>query len=546
MFYLVFLPTSFSNAQVSTTGDLTNFTNQATGTTSTWQNAGSIGQPLTCWAYGDPGYCGPNPRVAAWGTGSNIINYSYGLVDLHQLVNIKNALPNTGTGLQVNGFNFGFTAKNGNGWDDGRQDYLMAYVKFYDAANSKVLENYTYNQNSRYNWTTFRYSETFATPYASSSLGNAQFGFVGKDNNGWMGPYGPEIQNTYFNLKYSVDPCATNVLSSPSCPGYLDALAKITVAPVNAVSTPTAPTGDPLPLPGSPTTTGPVVQVSQPVSQPVNNPATTQERNSGGPANLSFALNLVSRNANRERALAQQVVTSSIAEAQSASDKTQQQAIAIATTSAAMSTVNVTTSSVSNVIGSTSSSVVAANAPQMQAANVAKTTATASQQTFSSTIEQPKVTSSAPVLQQNTGLQIVAPVTEVAANTATNFSFSAQTYSLQETEAPQSATSFLLDRTSPLREIIEFQQFQQPQPEQKTAAVNRSVAANELATGTSLEKMAVQPVNYASYTNFALKDANFYAPKDIYPKQTTVDNARALRQLSSDRLHQQMVQDQYR
>ena len=32
---------------------------------------------------------------------------------------IASVLPNTGSGLRVNGYNFGFTAKNGNGWDDG-------------------------------------------------------------------------------------------------------------------------------------------------------------------------------------------------------------------------------------------------------------------------------------------------------------------------------------------------------------------------------------------------------------------------------------------
>ena len=89
---MVLLSTKYSNCQdISTTGNLTNFTNQATGTTSTWQNAGTIGQQLTCWEAGGPGYCGPLPRVAAWGSGSNVINFSYGLTDLNQVVNIKNA-----------------------------------------------------------------------------------------------------------------------------------------------------------------------------------------------------------------------------------------------------------------------------------------------------------------------------------------------------------------------------------------------------------------------------------------------------------------------
>jgi len=226
---LAFLSTTLSSkAQtVDTTGSLVNFSNQATSVTSTWQNAGSIGQPLTCWAGGDPGYCGPLPRVAAWGANSNIINFSYGTTDLYQVVNIKNALPNTGTGLQVNGFNFGFTAKNGNGWDDGRQDYLTAYVNITNNTNSKVVEAYNYNLNGRYNWTSFNFSETFKTPYAVPDLGNATYGFIGRDNNFWVGPYGPEIRDTTFSLKYSVDPCSTNVLSSPSCSGYADALAKL-------------------------------------------------------------------------------------------------------------------------------------------------------------------------------------------------------------------------------------------------------------------------------------------------------------------------------
>ena len=169
-----------SKAQtVDSTGNLVNFTNQATSTTSTWQNAGSIGQPLTCWQGGDPGYCGPLPRVAAWGSGSNVINFSYGLTDLHQIVNVNNALASAGTGLQVNGFNFSFQAKNGNGWDNGMQDYLKAYVNIYNNSNSKVLESYNYDLNRRYNWTQFNYSETFNTPYDAPNVGNAVYGFIG-------------------------------------------------------------------------------------------------------------------------------------------------------------------------------------------------------------------------------------------------------------------------------------------------------------------------------------------------------------------------------
>jgi hypothetical protein len=43
-----------------------------------------------------------------------------------------------------------------------------------------------------------------------------------------------------------------------------------------------------------------------------------------------------------------------------------------------------------------------------------------------------------------------------------------------------------------------------------------------------------------------LQDVAFYAPKEIYKNQKTVDNVRALRQMSSDKLHQDLVNLQYK
>jgi len=209
-----------SNAQVdSTTGNLINFTGTPTTTTSNWNNVGQFGGSLTCWRSGDPGYCGSQPRVNANGYG--VINFSYGQTDLNQTVNINKALEAGGNGVQLSGFNFGFRAKNGNGWDNGAQDYLGAYVKFYNAAGGVAATyDYTSQTNKRYNWTNFNFSETFANPVAASNYSNAQVGFVGRDNNFWVGPYGPEIYNVSFSLKYRVDPCATNPAYSPTCSGF--------------------------------------------------------------------------------------------------------------------------------------------------------------------------------------------------------------------------------------------------------------------------------------------------------------------------------------
>ena len=206
-----------SNSQVDpTTGNLINFTGTPTATTSNWNN-GVYVNSLTCWHPGEAGNCGPYPNVNRNGT----INFSYGQVDLNQVININAALAAGGTGVQLTGFNFAFRAKNGNGWDNGQQDYLAAYVSLYNA-NGTQAANYDYSSqtNRKYNWTDFNFHETFANPYIASTLSTARVGFIGRDTNGWAGPYGPEITNVSFNLAYRVDPCTLNPAYSSICAGF--------------------------------------------------------------------------------------------------------------------------------------------------------------------------------------------------------------------------------------------------------------------------------------------------------------------------------------
>ena len=213
---LVLLCSSFSNAQVdSITGNLINYGTAPTSTTSTWNNGVYVNQ--LCFGAGQPGNCGPNPSINSSGN----INFSYGTADLNQTININTALSAGGTGVQLSGFTYRFMAKNGNGWDDARQDYLAAYVKLYGSGGN-LIANYDYSAatNNKYNWTNFTFSETFASPYVASALSTAQVGMVGRDNNSWVGNYGPEVFDVDFRLKYKVDPCATNPAYSSTCAGF--------------------------------------------------------------------------------------------------------------------------------------------------------------------------------------------------------------------------------------------------------------------------------------------------------------------------------------
>jgi hypothetical protein len=80
-----------------------------------------------------------------------------------------------------------------------------------------------------------------------------------------------------------------------------------------------------------------------------------------------------------------------------------------------------------------------------------------------------------------------------------------------------------------------------------TQTVKKNVQDNEAAGEVSIDSLSQTPIDFNEYLNQQLKDMAFYAPKEIYKNQTTVDNATALRLLNgrSDRLHEQMVNQQY-
>ena len=601
--FLALLSTSYSNSQqVDTTGNLTNFTNQATGTTSTWQNAGTIGQQLTCWEAGGPGYCGPLPRVAAWGSGSNVINFSYGLTDLNQVVNIKNALPNSGTGLQVNGFNFSFQAKNGNGWDNGMQDYLTAYVNIYNNTNSKVVEAYNYDLNRKYNWTQFSYSETFKSAYGVPDLGNAQYGFIGKDNNFWVGPYGPEITAVSFSLKYSVDPCANNPLYSTSCRGYNDALAKlnpVVVIPEDAPppppdgSPPPPPPGSPPPEgspppPGSPPGPGPGPGNNPNGPAPSNQPppggggqpskpgeTKTASDNKAGPS-LGTVLSMISSNQTRIGNEAKSVVQA--AESAAAKDALQAQEQAESVAASAVNQSNTTTTTASNtstnsstqsqnsagpMIGATQTNVgkvevLKSNSPTQTTDANSTTVATFTIEVLkpatqlTPTNDTTSATSVAminnnyvqPSIENITGLQTMNTTSESIRYEL--FSLRSPVNSIIEIETPQ-LEGIKIGTRSVLNDAIEERPIVQNTitQEQKKDMVNKNVLPNELAGTVDIARMAIQPAGYQAYSAM-MPDVAFYAPKEIYKNQVNVDNVRLLRGLGSDRLHQEMVNQQYK
>ncbi len=114
-----------------------------------------------------------------------------------------------------------------------------------------------------------------------------------------------------------------------------------------------------------------------------------------------------------------------------------------------------------------------------------------------------------------------------------------------EAEQPQQQRNFTTDKTNPINDIIDNKPVVAEQrTETNLATVNRNAQNNEVSGGGDINNIAVTPVGFSAY-NVALRDVAFYAPKEIYRNQRTVDNVRALRNLASDRLHQEMVDQQY-
>ena len=82
------------------------------------------------------------------------------------------------------------------------------------------------------------------------------------------------------------------------------------------------------------------------------------------------------------------------------------------------------------------------------------------------------------------------------------------------------------------------------QNSESTETVKQNVANNELAGDISLASLGAVPQGFDAYSSM-MPDGSFYAPREIYRGQRNVDNARALRGLGTDRLHQEMVNQQY-
>lgn len=569
------VPGFAQTASIDITGNLVNNTQTATTSSSTWQG-GTFVSSLTCWAPGDPGYCGPNPMIRPDGN----INFSYGLGNLYQQANVAKSLPYSGTNLVTTGFLFTWTSKNGNGWDDGRLDQLSAYVNLYDKGGSTILESYNYNLNFIHNWTTYSWSQDWNKLRRPNEVSSVQFGFVGMDNNYWAGPYGPEINNVSFQLKYKPDPCVNNPLYSPDCPKFQEALQK-NIATVTTADQP---------LLADNTANTNITYQEQPKPKPLDKqdlfekePGVAEQDFSGEGAMVNIdilvdTLIKIDDNQQREQRIALEASSNAIQE----TDKLTQQVVKQAEQVAAKSV----RSSIESGIGTQQQTIALTNkeTKSQQSLSLFEAPTSSSFSTFqlpgsqqqfsvlqapnqqssnaSATIVQDSKTkqqtsSTINLLVQSTTQETVATTSTLTTNssiaqaTSTGISNALQLANVnsllgQMPDIPTQQSSFLTNKADSVNSVLEAKPIStETKQETKIAAVKQDIQDSELAGNVSIVNIAKLPLGFNSYL-IALADATFYQPKEIYRNQRTIDNRRALQNLRSDQLHQQMINQQWR
>ena len=311
---------------------------------------------------------------------------------------------------------------------------------------------------------------------------------------------------------------------------------------------------------------GPATMASSSPAPTANNPqpkiGEVGESSGGSKAStpavsLSSVLNMISSNQDKTSALEKSVVQAADAQAFSAGETAKQQAEKIAGDVQSQSIAN----SGSSQTTSNQSSSNQSSAMQMQGSSVSlqgnmqsNTVSNSArlQQSLNSGsigIQTESITFNATGYQQN----------NFQNNTRQDFSVSMVTPSVSynivaptrytpqvQIEMP-SIEGIKFGNKSPVENAMDAKPMlpQMNQGQQQNDSVKRNVQNNEAAGNVTLESIAKQPVGYAQYFS-AIPDAAFYAPKEIYKNQKTVDNVRALRQLSSDKLHQDMVNQQYK
>jgi hypothetical protein len=523
--------------------------------------------------------CATNPAYSSTCAGfgsilttNNLLDSTKGGSSLNQAFAINTALQSAGVGAMIHGFNYGFNWRVGQGfsgctawnqdgscsWTMNIPAYANATVSLTNSSNQSIhSKSYSFTGDG----TSGSVSDKFLLP---SSMNQSMLG-TGRIVGSASGT-GSSVEGAWATMIYTADPCVANPLYSSNCKGFAFAMAKQASAANNTA--PVAPdgtqmqdapppSGPPPPPPGSepPPGSPPPPQGAQqpaggnPNGTPANQPPppgggssqpragevkTASDSNSKSAPSLGSVMSMISTNQARIGNEAKSVVQAAETAAAKDAQQAQQQAETVAGALTAQSIAGSMTQASTGT-----GLVVSSSQSQMSVVNV-------------TSVSQTSVVTIGGLRPATTSIFADPNISLSSSMMPSQFDM----YSLQsapgrnntqpETETPQ-IEGIKIGGRSALNDAME----QRPMlpsaasQEQRTDAVNKNVQSNELAGGVDLTRMTTQPAGYQTYSA-AMPDVAFYAPREIYRNQVNVDNARLLRGLGSDRLHQEMVNQQYK
>ena len=155
----------------------------------------------------------------AFNPNTNTIIFGYMTASATQTIAINSALATAGTGLKIGGYTYSWNINNDIA--TGQYGTLSSTITLKDNSGS-TLQSYSanYPQMPNAGFITYSGTQWFPQDYSLANVSDLEVKFTGKDAKFWAGYYGPQVRVPSLKLEYTVDLCVSNPLSDPSCPGY--------------------------------------------------------------------------------------------------------------------------------------------------------------------------------------------------------------------------------------------------------------------------------------------------------------------------------------
>lgn len=153
---------------------------------------------------------------AAYNPQTQTILFGYTQQIVNQEIRLRETLQ--GSHLRLYGYNYSFQYMN----SEFNRGFVSFSVDLKDQFGfSKQKDSYTLNQTN--GWETVSGKRNYSSPFNLDLVDRFDVSFSGKDDRYWAGYYGPQVRNVSLNAMYVVDECAVNPLYASTCPNYQQA-----------------------------------------------------------------------------------------------------------------------------------------------------------------------------------------------------------------------------------------------------------------------------------------------------------------------------------